>query len=279
MFTLNCGGKLLAIDKPLIMGIINATPDSFYEGSRSFGVNEILEQAERMITQKVDIIDIGGQSTRPGGNPVSENEELDRVIEGIESLHKSFPDAIISIDTYYSTVARAAVRSGASMVNDIGAGTMDERMIPAVAELNVPYIAMHMKGTPGTMVQHARYESVTREIIDFFIQKKHECKKAGIHDLIIDPGFGFAKTAEHNFELLRNLKTFKILDCPILVGVSRKSSIYKTLGIAVSEALNGTTVLNTIALMNGANILRVHDVKEAKEAVILCSLVTHGGAS
>jgi dihydropteroate synthase len=273
MFTLNCNGKLLLIDKPLVMGIINATPDSFYQGSRFFGTDKILEHAEKLIVEKADIIDIGGQSTRPGSKPVSQDEELRRVIDGIECIRKKFSDIIISVDTFYSVVAKAAVQAGASMVNDISAGTMDEQMIATVAELKVPYVAMHIKGTPETMQQQAHYGNVTREVIDFFIGKKGECTKAGIRDLIIDPGFGFAKNAQHNFELLRNLATLKIIDCPILVGLSRKSTIYKTLGISADEALNGTTVLNTIALMNGATILRVHDVREAKETVALCTLI------
>jgi dihydropteroate synthase len=273
MFTLNCKGKLLLLENPLVMGIINATPDSFYEGSRFVGRDQISEQAEKMIVEEVDILDIGGQSTRPGSKSISADEELERVIEGIEAVHKNFPDAIISIDTYYSSVAKEAVRNGARIVNDISAGTMDKEMIPIVAQLCVPYVVMHMKGTPETMQREANYDDITREVLDFFIRKKNECNKAGIHDIILDPGFGFAKTAEHNFELLKNISVFKMLDAPILVGVSRKSSIYKTLGIDKQDALNGTTVLNTIALMNGANILRVHDVKEAREAVKLCSRV------
>lgn len=273
MFTLNCKGKLLLLENPLVMGIINATPDSFYEGSRFVGRDQILEQAEKMIAEEVDIIDIGGQSTRPGSKSISADEELERVIEGIDAVHKNFPGVIISIDTYYSSVAEEAVRNGASIVNDISAGTMDKEMIPIVAQLCVPYVVMHMKGTPETMQREAKYDDITRDILDFFIRKKNECNKAGIHDIILDPGFGFAKTVDHNFELLKNISVFKILDAPILIGVSRKSSVYKTLGIDKQDALNGTTVLNTIALMNGANILRVHDVKEAREAVKLCSRV------
>jgi len=273
MFTLNCNGKLLVIDKPLVMGIINATPDSFYESSRLSGVDNILLRAEKMIDDGVDIIDIGGQSTRPGSEQVSEEEELKRVIESIEALHKKFPDVIISIDTFYSTVAARSVQAGACLVNDISSGSMDKEMIPTVATLKVPYVIMHMKGTPQTMQQYASYDNVTREVIDFLIQKKEECRKAGIDDVIIDPGFGFAKTIEQNFELLKNLSFFKILDAPVSAGLSRKSSVYKTLGISAEEALNGTTVLNTIALMNGASILRVHDVKEAKEVVKLCGMI------
>jgi dihydropteroate synthase len=276
MFTLNCKGRLLVADKPLVMGIINATPDSFYENSRISGSEKILLQAEKMIAEGADIIDVGGQSTRPGSEPVSADKELTRVIEGIEAIHRGFPNAIISIDTYYATVAKESVHAGASMVNDISAGTMDTEMVTTVAALGVPYIAMHMKGTPKTMQRQATYTNLSLELLDFFIQKKEECRKAGIHDLIIDPGFGFAKTRDHNFELLKNLSVFKMLLAPVIVGISRKSTIYKTLAIPVEEALNGTTVLNTIALMNGADILRVHDVKEAKEVVKLHEMVNSG---
>ena len=273
MFTLNCNGRLLIVDKPLVMGIINATPDSFYEGSRFSGTDKILTQAEKMIDEGADILDIGGQSTRPGSEQVSEDKEMNRVIESIEAIHQKFPEIIISVDTYYSAVAKECIHAGANIVNDISSGTMDEKMLTTIAALQVPYIAMHMKGTPQTMQQLANYDNVTREVLDFFIRKKNECKMAGIVDVIIDPGFGFAKTITHNFQLLKDLSVFKILDTPLLAGLSRKSSVYKTLGTSPEEALNGTTVLNTIALMNGANILRVHDVKEAKEAVTLWEAV------
>ena len=271
MFTLNCLGRLLVIDKPLIMGIINATPDSFFEGSRFNGADEIVKQAEKMLTEGAAIIDIGGQSTRPGSQLVSANEEIERVVPAIDAIIKKFPETIISIDTFYPEVVKAGINAGASIVNDISAGNMDNNMIATVAGLKVPYILMHLKGTPQTMQQNATYENVTGDVLDFFIKKSDELRKAGIVDLIIDPGFGFAKTIDHNFELLKNLPVFKMLDRPVLVGVSRKSTIYKTLGIDVNDTLNGTTVLNTIALMNGASILRVHDVKEAKEAVTLFS--------
>ncbi len=273
MFTLNCNGRLLVIDKPLVMGIINATPDSFYEGSRFSGTDKILVQAEKMISEGADILDIGGQSTRPGSEQVSEDTELSRIIGSVEAIHQKFPEIIISVDTYYSTVAKKCIYAGASIVNDISSGTMDKEMLSTIAALQVPFVAMHMKGTPQTMQQQADYENVTREVLDFFIRKKDECKTAGIADVIIDPGFGFAKTIAHNFQVLKDLSVFKMLDAPLLVGLSRKSSVYKTLGISPEEALNGTTVLNTVALMNGANILRVHDVKEAKEAIKLCGAV------
>jgi dihydropteroate synthase len=274
MFTLNCNGRLLVIDKPVVMGIINATPDSFYEGSRFSGTDKILVQAEKMISEGADILDLGGQSTRPGSEKISEDAEISRVVESIEAVHRRFPETIISIDTYYSTVAKKSVQAGASIVNDISSGEMDGEMLKTVASLHVPYVTMHMKGTPQTMKKLSNYENVTREVLDFFIRKRHECKTAGIADVIIDPGFGFAKTIAHNFQLLNDLSVFKMVDAPVLVGLSRKSSIYKTLGISAEEALNGTTVLHTLALMKGASILRVHDVKEAKEAIKLAGAVS-----
>jgi dihydropteroate synthase len=255
----------------MVMGIINATPDSFYDGSRFNKVEGIVAQAEKMLDDGADIIDIGGQSTRPGSELISAEQELERVIPSIKAIVEKFPNSFISIDTFYAKVAKAAVNAGASIVNDISAGSMDDKMIETIAALRIPYILMHMKGIPQTMQQNAVYENVTRELLDFFIAKTNELKKAGIIDIIIDPGFGFAKTIDHNFELLKNLSVFSMLDRPILIGVSRKSTIYKTLGVNANDALNGTTVLNTVGLMNGASILRVHDVKEAKEAVTLFS--------
>ena len=273
MFTLNCKGRLLVIDKPLVMGIINATPDSFFGGSRFNGVDEIVTEAEKMLNDGADIIDIGGQSTRPGSELIAADEEIKRVIPAIQAILDKFPGAIISIDTFYSKVAVAAIGAGATIINDISAGSMDHEMIGTVAELKAPYVLMHMKGTPQTMQQNITYENVTREVLDFLIAKTHQLKNAGIIDIIIDPGFGFAKTIDHNFELLKDLSVFKILDKPIMLGISRKSTVYKTLGVSADEALNGTSVLNTIGLMNGASILRVHDVKEAKEAVkLFCAI-------
>jgi dihydropteroate synthase len=276
MFTLNCKGKLLSLENPVVMGIINATPDSFFEGHLQKGLTGILKIAEKMIIEGASIIDIGGQSSRPGSERILAEEELKRVMPVIEAIHKNYPDTFISIDTYYSKVAKAAMESGAHIVNDISAGMMDEQMIPTVASFkNVPYICMHMKGTPGNMQQQAIYEDVVKEVLDFFIFKTEECRLAGIHDIIIDPGFGFAKTIAHNFSLLKQLAVFNMLNRPILAGLSRKSTIYKTLNTTAAGALNGTTVLNTIALMNGAHILRVHDVKEAKEAIQLFMVYTH----
>ncbi len=218
MFTLNCKGRILVVDKPLVMGIINATPDSFYSGSRHQATDAILQQAEQMLKDGATILDIGGQSTRPGSEKISVEEELKRVVAPIEAIHKNFPEAFISIDTYYAKVATEAVAAGACIVNDISAGSIDEDMITAVAALQVPYVLMHMPGTPQTMQQQAQYENVTKEVLDFFIKKKDELHKAGIHDIIIDCGFGFGKTVAHNFELLRNLSVFKMLDAPVLLG-------------------------------------------------------------
>lgn len=271
MFTLNCKGRLLVIDKPVVMGIINITPDSFYRDSRRQGTDAVLKQAEKMLKEGAAILDIGGQSTRPGSEKLSAEQELERIIDPITAINTHFPDTFISVDTYYAEVVKEAIAAGASIVNDISAGSMDGKMISTVAALQVPYVLMHMQGTPQTMQQQPSYKDVTKEVLDFFIQKKDELQQAGIHDVIIDPGFGFGKTITHNFELLRNLSVFKMLDAPLLLGISRKSTIYKTLDIAAEQALNGTTVLNTIGLMNGAGILRVHDVKEAKEAITLFS--------
>ena len=269
MFTLNCKGKLLVAESPLVMGIINITPDSFYEGHLGKTIENILQMAGAMLADGADILDIGGQSTRPGSQRITAGEELKRVVPAIEAINKNYPNAIISVDTYYSKVACEAVAAGAVIVNDISAGAMDEKMLAAVAGLKVPYIAMHMQGTPETMQQSPQYDDAIKEVLDFFIQKIDKCKKAGINDIIIDPGFGFGKTTAHNFQLLKNLRVFEMLGNPILAGLSRKATIDKTLGITAAEALNGTTCLNTTALLNGASILRVHDVKEAKQAVQL----------
>jgi dihydropteroate synthase len=269
MFTLNCKGRLMVIDQPVIMGIINVTSDSFYSGSRKRSTDDVLGEAEKMIKQGAAIIDIGGQSTRPGSEDVSAKEELSRVVPAIEAVSKNFPETFISIDTYYSEVAKDAVNAGACIVNDISSGMLDDQMLQIVASLRVPYIAMHMKGTPRTMQQLAQYENVTLEVLEFFIKKTEEFRKAGIKDVIVDVGFGFAKSIEHNFTLLKHLSIFKILEKPLLAGLSRKATVYKTLGVTAEEALNGTTVLNTIALHNGADILRVHDVKEAVEVTKL----------
>jgi dihydropteroate synthase len=269
IFTLNCNGKLITINHPIVMGIINTTPDSFYADSRKNTVEASLIQAEKMLQEGAAIIDIGGQSTKPNSVIIATTEELQRVIPSIEAIKKQFPDSIISIDTFNATVAAEAIQAGASIVNDVSGGFMDTSMISTVAQFNVPYICMHMKGTPQNMQQNPLYENVTKEVLDYFIERTNTCSQAGIQDIIIDIGFGFGKKIVHNFQLLRELSVFKMLQKPILIGVSRKSTIYKTLGITAEEALNGTTVLHTIGLLNGANILRVHDVKEAVECVQL----------
>ena len=269
MFTLNCRGRLLTIDMPIVMGIINTTPDSFFKESRKQNVEDTLNQANKMIDEGATILDIGGQSTRPGSEHVSPQEEADRVLPAIETINKNFPDIFISIDTLYADVAKQAVFAGASIVNDISGGLLDDKMLATVSQLKTPFVCMHMKGTPQTMQQFAVYDNVTKEVLDFFIERLEQCRLAGIIDVVIDPGIGFSKTTEQNFELIKNLQAFKMLQKPLLLGVSRKGAIYKTLGITADEALNGTTVLNTIGLLNGACILRVHDVKEAKEAITL----------
>jgi dihydropteroate synthase len=269
MYTINCKGKLLPLHQPVVMGIINATPDSFFEGHLNKGMDTITAMATAMLADGAAILDVGGQSTRPGSQPVTAAEEIQRVVPVIKSILQLHPQAIISIDTYYSEVAAAAVNAGASIINDISAGNMDAAMLSTTASLKVPFIAMHMQGTPATMQQQPEYENVVKEVLDFFIKKIDECRKAGIHDVIIDPGFGFGKTITHNFQLLKQLDIFKMPGLPVLAGLSRKGTIYKTLGITAEEALNGTTSLNTIALMNGACILRVHDVQEAMQAIQL----------
>lgn len=269
MYTLNCRGKLLVIDKPLVMGVINITPDSFYEESRRMLPEDTLARAQQMITEGADIIDIGGQSTRPGSERITVKEEAERVIPVVETIMQRFPGTVLSVDTYHAAVAEKAVAAGASVINDISSGDMDPDMISTVAALQVPYICMHMQGTPGTMQQHPQYDDVVKEVLDYLIRKVKACTDAGIKDIIVDPGFGFGKNATHNFRLLHDLSLLKITGKPVLAGLSRKSTISRILGVSPENALNGTTVLNTIALMNGANMLRVHDVKAARETVKL----------
>ena len=275
MFTLNAKGKLLDIHRPVVMGIINRDPESFYPGSRFTDNTALLRQAEKMIAEGADWLDIGGQSTRPGAATVGEAEELRRVVDAIDLLHREWPDLPLSVDTWYARVAKEAVAAGAAIVNDISGGLLDPDMLPTVGRLGVPFICMHMKGTPETMNREAVYGNVVREVLDFFIRRIEDCRRAGIHDVILDPGLGFAKTSVHNFQLLRGLPLFRICGKPLLLGVSRKSTIYKTLGITSEEALNGTTVLHTIGLLNGADIIRVHDPKEAREAILLLEAYHH----
>jgi len=267
--TINCKGRLIDLSTPLVMGILNLTPDSFHDGGLYSGTDDILRHTEKMLSEGADIIDIGGMSSKPGSKIIAIEEELKRVIGPISEINKHFPDVILSIDTIHPRVAEEAVANGVSIVNDISAGTLDTDMLTTVARLRTPYIIMHMQGTPETMQAAPAYDNVVAEIIDYLAARVQACRIAGINDVIIDPGFGFGKTNEHNFQLLKGLSLFKMIGCPILAGLSRKSMITKTLGIKNADALNGTTVLNTIALLNGANILRVHDVKEAKEAIRL----------
>jgi dihydropteroate synthase len=271
MLSINCKGRLLSLEYPVVMGIINATPDSFYEGSRKQDDHAILKAAEKMLTEGATFLDIGGQSTRPGSERVSEEEETDRVIPAIEAVTKQFPEALVSVDTYYAGVAKKAVEAGASLVNDVSAGALDKNMISTVAALKVPYVLMHMKGDPSNMQVAPHYDDVALEVFDHLNQKAAEFTGLGLKDIIVDPGFGFGKTSAHNFQLLDRLSFFRQMDYSLMVGLSRKATVYKTLGTTADEALNGSTVLHTVALMNGANILRVHDVKPAMEAVKLCT--------
>lgn len=265
--TLNAGGKLLDLTTPKVMGIINLTPDSFYAGSRKQSVDSALQQAGKMLTDGAAFLDIGAYSSRPGATDISAQEEMDRLLPVVEAIVNDYPDAILSIDTFRAQVAEAAIKAGAHIINDISGGQLDADMFAIVARLQVPYILMHMKGTPQNMNQLANYENVFDEVYDYFTSKYYQLKQLGVKDVIIDPGFGFAKKTEHSYVLMNRLQDFNILQLPVLVGISRKNMIYKTLGTTAPEALNGTTVLNTIALTKGANILRVHDVKEAVEAV------------
>lgn len=268
--TLRIKGKLLLLDRPWVMGIMNLTPDSFYAGSRFLGNEEfILQNANKMINEGADILDIGGYSSRPGADKISMDEELSRVLPAIQIIKKNNPGILISIDTFRAKVAKEAVKAGADIVNDISAGELDSDMIKTVAELEVPYIAMHMRGNPKDMQQKTNYEDVLFEIVKYFAKKLGDCNKAGIKDVILDTGLGFAKTLEQNYWILKNLSYFNTVQAPILIGVSRKSMIYKKLDLTPEESLNATTALHMVALIKGAKILRVHDVKEAKQTVIL----------
>ena len=255
--------------QPKVMGILNCTPDSFFDGGKYKAEAEFTRQAERILNEGADFIDIGAYSTKPNADFVSEEEELARMVPAVELVLKHFPEAIISVDTFRAKVAKAAVEAGAAIVNDIAAGTLDDKMIQTVGELKVPYIMMHMRGTPQDMVKLTDYDDIIKEMLLYFSQKVAEARSHGIDDIVIDPGFGFAKTLQQNYEVLNKMELFKMTELPILAGLSRKSMIYKLLGITPQEALNGTTALNMVALTKGANILRVHDVKEAVETVKL----------
>ena len=270
--TLCLQGKILDLSTPLVMGIINVTPDSFHAGSRYQQIDTIVQQAESMFLQGANIIDIGGYSSRPGALDISEAEEIERVVPAIKAILGQMPNAYISVDTFRSNVARAAVDSGACMINDISGGELDKQMFETVSQLQVPYVLMHMRGNPQTMTELASYDDILTEIINYFQKKVYLLKQLGLKDIILDIGFGFAKNIKQNYYLLKYLASFKILHLPLLVGLSRKSLIYKKLGISAEDALNGTTVLHTLALINGASIVRVHDVREAVEAVKLFML-------
>lgn len=271
--TINCKGQLIDLASPKVMGILNVTPNSFYDGGKFADEKALLNQVEKMLNEGATFIDIGGYSSKPNAEFVSEEEELQRVIPIITTVTQKFPETLISIDTFRSKVAKESIENGAAIINDISAGNLDENMMKTVAELQVPYIMMHMKGTPQTMQSFTQYENIVKEMIFYFSEKVAQARSLGINDLILDPGFGFAKTLEQNFEVLNKLELFQMLELPILAGISRKSMIYKTLETDAQNSLNGTTSLNTISLMKGAKILRVHDVKEAVECVKLYNLL------
>jgi dihydropteroate synthase len=271
MATINCKGNLIDLTTPKVMGILNITPDSFYDGGKFSSEALILSQVEKMLTDGATFIDIGGQSSRPTSEFLSSDIEQKRVVPVVDLILKNFPKALLSIDTFHSDVANVCIEHGAAIINDISAGGLDEKMFEVIAKHQVPYVMMHMRGTPQTMQQLTDYEDVMKEILFYFSQKIAKARQFGINDLILDPGFGFAKTMEQNFVLMQQLELLQMTELPILVGVSRKSMVYKTLETTADKALNGTTVLNTVALTKGAKILRVHDVKEAVECVKLTS--------
>jgi dihydropteroate synthase len=266
--SINLAGDLISLDSPLVMGILNVTPDSFYDGGKYLTEKSILNRAEEIIAQGGDMIDVGAFSTRPGAKGISAKEELSRLAPAVKAIREKFPQVHLSVDTFQSEVAKAIVNDfGPCIINDISGGTMDDNMFETVADLKVPYILMHIQGTPENMQNHPSYTDVVNEVIFFLSQRVQKLKLLGVNDIIIDPGFGFGKLTGHNYELMNRLDSFKIFKLPLLVGVSRKGMVWKTLGISPEEALNGTTVLNTLALLGNADILRVHDVKEAVQTV------------
>lgn len=273
--TLNVGGQIVDLNKPRVMGILNITPDSFYSGSRQQTEKELLKNAEKMLIDGADFLDLGAYSSRPGANDISAEEEIERLIPAVKCIAKEFSQAFISVDTFRANVAQKAVENGAHIINDISGGTLDPNMFETVGKLNVPYILMHMKGNPQNMVRQNSYDNMMQELLFYFSERIHHLKEYGVKDIIIDPGFGFAKDIAQNYQLLKNLDYFSLLEYPILAGLSRKSMIWKSLDISANEALNGTSVLNTFALQAGACILRVHDVKEAKECITLFQLLNN----
>ena len=273
--TINCAGKLVDLSTPKIMGILNVTPDSFYDGGVHNSDKKILKHVEKMLNDGAAFIDIGAYSSRPNGININENEELNRVVPALELVNNKFPETIISIDTFRSKVAETCLNSGASIINDISAGEMDKKMMEIVGKYKVPYVMMHMKGNPQNMMNKINYDKMLKEIMQYFSKKINQAISHKINDIIIDPGFGFAKDVNQNFDLLNNMDILKILEKPMMVGISRKSMIYKSLQTNAKESLNGTTVLNTISLIKGASILRVHDVKEANECVKLINALNN----
>ena len=267
--TINCRGQLVDLSKPVIMGILNVTPDSFYDGGKFTEEKAIFEQVAKMIEEGATIIDIGGQSTRPGAKPLSVRQEEQRVVPLVAKLMHKFPDLLLSIDTFRAAVARKAIQEGASIVNDVSGGDLDPEMFNVIAREEVPYILMHMQGIPETMQDHPTYNNVVTSVFSELSQKVSKLRSMGVADIIVDPGFGFGKTVEHNYRLLNSLHFFRNTGCPVLAGMSRKSMICKVVKVKPENALNGTTALNMIALLNGASILRVHDVKAAREAILL----------
>lgn len=267
--TINCKGQLIDLSTPKVMGILNITPNSFFDGGMYKNESEVLSRVEKMISEGATFIDVGAYSSKPSAEFVSEKEEIERIIPFVDSIVKHFPNAILSIDTFRSEVAKACIESGAAIINDISAGLLDDKMLETIAKYKTPYIMMHMKGTPQTMQKFIQYDDIVKEILFYFSERIAAARHLGINDLIVDPGFGFAKTTEQNYEVFKKMDLFELFELPVLIGISRKSMIYKTLNFSAEEALNGTTVLNTIALTKGANILRVHDVKEAMECVTL----------
>ncbi|QSB25802.1 dihydropteroate synthase [Flavobacterium sp. CLA17] len=271
---INCKGQLIDLSTPKVIGVMNVTPDSFFDGGKYKNEYEIVTRAGKILTEGATFLDIGAYSSRPGADFVSEQEEIDRIVPAIEIILKHFPEALLSVDTFRAEVAKASIESGAALINDITAGELDDKMFDVIAHYNVPYIMMHMRGNPQTMQTMTQYEDIVKEMLFYFSGKVKKARSLGINDLILDPGFGFAKTTEQNYEVLQKMELFNVLDLPVLAGISRKSMIYKTLNIIAQEALNGTTVINTIALTKGAKILRVHDVKEAMECVTLFNKMT-----
>lgn len=273
--TINCKGNLIDLSVPKVMGIVNLTPDSFYDGGKCSTIDLILSQVEKMLIEGATFIDLGAYSSRPNAKHISTEEELSRILPIVKKLKIEFPEIILSIDTFRSQIANACIEEGAALINDISAGEMDKSMMETVGKLGVPYIIMHMKGTPQNMQENPEYENITHEVLHYFSKKIAAARSSKINDIIIDPGFGFGKTIAHNYQLTNELELFQNLDLPLLAGFSRKSMIYKTLNTNAKNALNGTTVLNTMALHKGAKILRVHDVKEAVECVKLMTQMTY----